>query len=146
MTNAEILNKDLQEAKQQISELKGKLKGNMSLMQAKKLMWDEIIEEIENDWEFITMMHEQKVAVKDFEYSIISTKEDGVKNSQVAQKFIMFVNERKLSEMRPNDLVERVGSSMEITKMIRMEEARVKVEEFLGEVAGKVDVFNQEFE
>jgi len=58
----------------------------------------------------------------------------------------MFVNERKLSEMRPNDLVERVGSSMEITKMIRMEEARVKVEEFLGEVAGKVDVFNQEFE
>jgi len=30
----------------------------MSLMQAKKLMWDEIIEEIENDWEFITMMHE----------------------------------------------------------------------------------------
>jgi len=65
----------------------------MPLLQAKQLVWDEIIKEMEKHWEFINMMHEQKLPVKDFEYSIMTTKEDGIKDSQVASKFIKFVNE-----------------------------------------------------
>lgn len=101
-------------------------------MWAKKLVWHEIIEEIGRKWEFITMMHEKKVVIKQFEYSILSAKEDRVKNSQISQKFIKFVNERSLSELRSIDVVDRVGAIMEITKMIRKEEDRVKDEECLG--------------
>ena len=43
-------------------------------------------------------MDEHRIVIKDYEFFILSTKEDGEKNSQIAKKFIQFVDERSLSE------------------------------------------------
>jgi len=118
----------------------------MSLLQAKQLVWDEIIEDMEKNWELVNMVHEHKITVKDFEYSIMTTKEDVIKNSHVVEKFIKFVNERPLSDLRPIYVVDRVGAIMQITKMIWKEEAILSAKEFLRVVEGKVDALNKGFE
>lgn len=67
-------------------------------------------------------------------------------NSQITKKFIWFFNERKINELRPIDMVDRVNSIMDISKVILKEEARVKTKECLEVVSKYVADFSDEFE
>lgn len=64
-TNAELINKNLQIATQEINELEGKLRENMSLLHDKQPICDELIIEMKNNWECITLMAEKEIAIKD---------------------------------------------------------------------------------
>jgi len=86
--NSKIIGKNLHGANQDITELKEHLKGNMSLLQAKKLVWDEIIEEMKNHLEYITLTNEHRIFIKDYEGFILLAKEEGENNSKIAKRFI----------------------------------------------------------
>lgn len=51
----------------------------MPLLQAKQLIWDEIITELKSIRENITLMATQKIVIKDYELFISSTKEEEAK-------------------------------------------------------------------
>jgi len=57
----------------------------MYLLQPKNIVWDEIIQEMKINWECITLMDEQKIVIKDYEFFILATKEYGENNSQISK-------------------------------------------------------------
>lgn len=118
----------------------------MSLMESRQLVWDEIIEEMNHNWEHVTLMHKEKVGSKDYEQSIMNAKEEGENNSQIAKRFICFVNEIPTEEVRPVDIVDRVSVVIEISKSILREESRVRAEQCLGVAQKEVASFNVEFD
>jgi len=58
------INNKFQVAQDEIKMLKNKLKVNMSLIEARKLIWDDIISEIKKIWEHVKLVRKQTVAVK----------------------------------------------------------------------------------
>ena len=55
----------------------------MSLLEAEHMKWDEVITEMENNWEYITLMAEQKIVIKEYEFFIVAAKEEAEKNAQL---------------------------------------------------------------
>lgn len=143
-TNVEIIGKNLQETNHEIFEMKENMKGNMSHLQAKQLVWNEIIEDIKNHQKYITLMDEKRIIIEDYEGFILSAKEEGENNSYISKRFTQFVNERMLSALRPIDVVDKVTIIMEISTVVQKEEVRVKAEEYLEVVLKNVDSFNTE--
>lgn len=82
-------------------------------------MWDEVIEEMKNNWDYITLMDEKKIIIKDYEFFILYAKEEGEKNAQTTKRFIQYVNEMSLSDLRTIYVVDRVSPIMEISKVIQ---------------------------
>ena len=58
---------DYQNFDAQIKNLKEKLKGNISLIQAKDIIWNDIIAEMKTIWDFLTVVAEEKSIIKEFE-------------------------------------------------------------------------------
>jgi len=114
--NVEQISNNSKKANEEITVLKNKLKGNMSLIQGRQLIWDEIISEVKNIWEHMTLVAEQKIAIKDLQFSILSTKEEEGKNVETAEKFIKYLNENPASELRTMDIVHRAGPSLKFPK------------------------------
>ena len=83
------------------------------------MIWDEIIAEMKNHWEYITMMVEQRIVIKDYGFSILAAKEDGEKNAQTTNKFIQYVNENPLSDLRVIYVMDRVSVIMEFYKVVQ---------------------------
>ena len=69
-------------------------------------------------------MDEQTSFIKDYQFLILVAKEEGEKNDPISNKFIHYVNEKPLSDLRAIDVVDRVFSIMEISKVFQKEEAR----------------------
>lgn len=61
--NAKKYREDLLRAEDEIKRLREKMKGNMSLIQSKEILWDEIIEIIKGIWEFLVIISEEKTIV-----------------------------------------------------------------------------------
>ena len=64
--------RDFQATQQEIKELKEKVKGNMSLIQAREIIWNDIINTMNNVCEFMSIVAEEKAIVRNLE-SIITT-------------------------------------------------------------------------
>lgn len=122
------------------------MKGNMSLLEDRQLVWDEIIEEMNLNWDHVTLMHEKKVASRDYRQFIMNAKEEGKNNSQISKRFIFFVSERPTEELRPIDVEDRVSVVMGISKVIFKEEARVRVEQCIRVLQKEVASLNVEFD
>lgn len=78
----------------------------------------------------MTLMSEKIVAIKDYEFFILSAKEEGEKNAKTTKRFTQYVNEKPLSELRAIDVVDWVTTIMEVSKIIQKEVARDKVQFF----------------
>lgn len=91
-------------------------------------------------------MHEKIVASRDYKQSIINAKEEGKKNSKISKRFIRFVNEKPIEELRPIDIADRVSVVVDISKVVLKEEARVRSKQCLGVVQKEVASFNVEFD
>jgi len=143
---AETVTKDLQVATQEIKYLKAKLKGNMSLIKARQLVWDEIIQEMNNSWKHITVILEKKFIYADSESSIINSKERSINNSQYALKFIHFLSEKPAEELRPMDIVDMTNTIVYIFKVISKEESQVKAKLSSIKLQRDVATFNGEFD
>ena len=58
---------DFQTADVEIKNLKEKLKGNISLIQAKDIIQNDIIVEMKAIWGFLTIVAKEKCIIRDFE-------------------------------------------------------------------------------
>jgi len=54
--NDEKYRNDFQVASQEIKEVKEKVKGNMSLIQAREILWNDIIHTVRNIWESLSIV------------------------------------------------------------------------------------------
>jgi len=72
--NAKKYREDLLRTEDEIKRLKEKMKGNMSLIQAREIIWDEVIEVIKGIWEFLLIIFEEKTVVRDMEEVVIKNK------------------------------------------------------------------------
>lgn len=61
----ENLCKEAQEHEKSIKDLKAQIKGNMSLVEARQIVWTEIIAEVKDHWELITLANDQKNIIWD---------------------------------------------------------------------------------
>ena len=56
--NAKKYKEDLLRAEDEIKRLKEKMKGNMSLIQSREILWNEVIEVVRGIWEFLVIISE----------------------------------------------------------------------------------------
>lgn len=56
-------------------------------------------------------MVEQKIVIKDYEFFILAAKEEGEKNAKIAKRFIQYVNENPLSELRAINVVNQIPAN-----------------------------------
>lgn len=70
-----------------MSKLKAKLKGNMCLLHAKQLVWHEIIDELKYHLDYLILLHEQKAAIKKYEFTLLSNRDEGKRNYDVVRKY-----------------------------------------------------------
>jgi len=66
---------DYQTTCHEIKELKEKVKGNMSLIQAKEIIWNNIIHTVQNIREFMSIVAEEKTIFRDLEGIIAASKQ-----------------------------------------------------------------------
>lgn len=144
--NVEQISSNLKRENEEITMLKEKLKGNMFLVHVRHLIWDEIISELKNIWEHLTLFSEQKIVVKDIECFIISAKEEDGKNIETTKSIISYLNEKPYGEMRTMDIFDSIGEIMEISKMIKKEAADAKAKECLSGMLKFVATFGSNFD
>lgn len=73
--NARKYREDILRVEDEIKRLKEKMKGNISSIQAREILWDEIIEFIKGIWEFLVIISEEKKIVRDMEEVTIKNKQ-----------------------------------------------------------------------
>ena len=70
----------LQKAKDEIKELKEKLKGNISLIKAKDIIWNEIISEMQSKWDSMNIIARDKNIVSEHEKELLLEKQATIKD------------------------------------------------------------------
>ena len=99
---------DCQMVDAEIKSLKEKLKGNITLIQAKDIIWNEIIEEMKAAWGSLTIVSEEKSIVKDFEEQVMADKHKTINRDIWAKRFIDFIDSKTDQELEENDIKDRI--------------------------------------
>lgn len=73
--NVDKYRNDFQAASQEIKELKEKVKGNMSLIQAREILWNDIIHTVTKILESLFIVEEENIIIKYLESFITTNKE-----------------------------------------------------------------------
>ena len=93
--SVEQINNKYQVAQDEIKALKKRIKGNMSLIEARRIIWDDIISEIKSIWEHMNLVSKEKVVFKGVEFFILSPKNEDAKNAKTVEKFTRYLNENE---------------------------------------------------
>ena len=83
-----------QKVEAEIKDLKEKLKGNISLIKAKYIIWREIISEMKSNWNFLNIVAKEKSLISEHEKEILSDKQTSIKRENWARKFLNFINSK----------------------------------------------------
>ena len=70
------------------------------------------------------LFSKQRVAVKNTEFSILSSKDDDSKNVKIIEIFIRYLNEKLANGLREMDIIDRTWIIIEVTKMIQRKAVR----------------------
>lgn len=73
-------------------DLREKIKGNMSFIQAREIIWNDIIQKVKAILDYILIIAEDKVIVIDLESIIDARKEKCQRSAQLENKMINFLN------------------------------------------------------
>lgn len=101
--NAKKYREDLLRAEDEIKRIKEKINGNMSLIRAREILWDEVIEVIRGIWEFIVIISQEKTLVRDMEDVVIKNKQKYLDRSKFAKIMIDFINSKSTTELKEHD-------------------------------------------
>ena len=74
--NVEKCMRDYQTSCQEIKELEEKVKGNMSLIQAREIIGNYINDIVKNVWELLIIVGEEKIIISDLEGIIVANKKN----------------------------------------------------------------------
>ena len=109
---------NFQTAYDDIKSLKEKLKGNITLIQAKDIVWNEIIEVMKTTWESLIIVSEEKSIVRDIQELVVIDKQKTLNRALWAKKFIDFINSKTDQELEENEIKDRTLCVLEINKLI----------------------------
>lgn len=76
----------------------------------------------------------------------MAAKEEGERNAHTTMRFIQYFNKKPLSELRTIDVVYRVSIIVEISKVVKKEDAEAKAEECIERVLKDVVGFDLDFQ
>lgn len=122
---------NFQTAYDDIKSLKEKLKGNITLIQAKDIVWNEIIEVIKTTWESLIIVSEEKRIVRDLQELVVVDKQKTLNRALWAKKFIDFINSKTYQVLEENEIKDRTLCVLEINKLIVKNACRNSVEKKL---------------
>jgi len=91
----------------------------MSLIETRKIIWDDIIFEMKNIWEHMKLVVEPKSVVKTTKFLILSSKNEDTKNARAVEKFIRYLNEKSSHDLRAMDIIDMTCTIIEVFKMIK---------------------------
>ena len=94
------------------------MKGNISLIKSKDLIWNEIISEMQAKWDSINVIAKEKNIVADHEKELLSDKQAAIKRSNWAKKFMNFINAKTDEELKDMGILDRYFYAEEVNKMI----------------------------
>lgn len=90
---------DSQNIDAEIKSLKENLKGNISLIRVKYIIWNDIISEMKSIWNFLMVVAEEKSLIKDFEEQVMTDKQKTINRAIWARIFIDFINSKTDQEL-----------------------------------------------
>ena len=85
---------DCQTINAEIKSLKEKFKGNITLLQAKDITWNEIIGEMKAARGSLTIVSEEKSIIRDFEEKVMADKQKTINRAIWAKNFIDFIDSK----------------------------------------------------
>lgn len=100
-----------------IKEFKKKLKGNISLIEARQIVWDDIIQEVYSIWDYIHIISQQNIIMNGSKLRIDACKKNVQKEAMEAKNMIKYLNGKYSTELRALDITDKDGAIMEINKM-----------------------------
>ena len=103
----------------------------MTLIQAKEIIWTEIIAEIKANWGYLTIVLEEKISVRYFEEHFMVDKKNTINTTIWAKKFIDFIDSKMDQELEENEIKNRILYALEINKMIVKNDYRKATKEKL---------------
>lgn len=106
----------------------------MSLIQAREILWDEIIEIIRNICEFLVIMSNEKALVIDMEGEVMKDKQKDLDISKFAKMMIDFINSKCASKLKEHDFPDRTLCAIDFNKMIVRNIYRNSIEKKLKEM------------
>lgn len=138
--------KKYQSTYDEIKELKEKLKGNMSLIHAREIIWNDIVQWVKEIWNHMLVMEEKKIVVRDLEIAIASNKYKSKKSAQLAKRRIGFLNDKSYQELREMEIEDKTFIILEINKMVQKNIYKRNVETKLGEIKESKLTFHSNFD
>ena len=85
---------DSQNANAEIKSLKDKLKGNISLIQAKDIIWNDIISEMKSIWDFLMVVAEERSHIREFGEQVMTDRQKTMNRAILEKRFIEFINSK----------------------------------------------------
>ena len=137
---------DFQNAEAEIKNLKETLKGNLSLIQVKYIIWTDIISEMKSNWCFLMIIANEKSLILECEEPIMSDKKKGINRFIWARRFIDFINSKLDQELEENYMQDRLLYAVEINKMIVRNDLRKAAENKLMEIKEAISQFDKSFD
>ena len=100
------MQKEIEEGKQEkekhektIRELTIRMKGNITLLDARRLIWAEIITEVKKRWVFLNVVKEMKLSMCLLRRNLHEGNTDASNRVQSARRYISFLKELKLEDV-----------------------------------------------
>jgi len=101
-----------------MKELKSRLKDNISLIEAKKVIWEDIIQQESSKWELFQVVVEERSIVAAIIEALASGKKEIQIEAKMVRKIVKFLNEKYTIDLKEIHIVDRVVVIVEINKVI----------------------------
>lgn len=129
-----------------IKDLTTRMKGNVMLLEARRLIWTNIISEVRKHWKYLTLMDDKKIAVRLFKIKLQEGRKEGEEKVTMAKRYIKYLNQLDPEELLTQGITDRFRGVMEVRRVIEKETARAKALICLEQVAQGVGQFNREWD
>ena len=96
----------------------------MILLEARCLIWTYIIEEIQQHWNYLTLMDDKKIVVLLFGVQLQEGHTDGEAKAAMAKKYIQYLDELGPEELLAQGINDPFKRVLEVRRVIEKETAR----------------------
>ena len=88
------------------------MKGNIFLIQAKDIIWNDIIVEMKENWGFLTVIVEERSIIRDFEEQAMDDKQKTINKAIWARKFIDFIDSKTDQDLEENEIKDGILNAL----------------------------------
>lgn len=145
-TEVEEAKKEKQLQEKVIKDLNNKIKGNATLLEARRLIWIGIRTEVRRCWDFIMLMSEKKIAVQLCKEKLQEGWEEAEAKLSMAKRYITYLNSLHSEELAMQGIEDHFRGAMEIRRIIEKETSRVNALSGLEHVTKGVGKFEEEWD